>query len=207
MGVEVKRITDPAFGAYGKVITRYELSQLLEKMGETPLPEDVIYVPSDPQLEAVKAAKELAAGVYGGMPIQIGYCNGHNRRLNAVEYHRDAELDIAVDDLVLLLGKEQDIRPDHTYETARMEAFLVPAGTAVLLYETTLHYAPCQTSEQGFRCVIVLPRGTNEDMAPIEIKNSEDRLLFARNKWLIGHPEGGLPENAFIGLVGENLMV
>ena len=53
MGVEVKRITDPAFGAYGKVITGYELSQLLEKMGETPLPEDVIYVPSDPQLEAV----------------------------------------------------------------------------------------------------------------------------------------------------------
>ena len=38
MGVEVKRITDPAFGAYGKVITGYELSQLLEKMGETPLP-------------------------------------------------------------------------------------------------------------------------------------------------------------------------
>ena len=207
MGVEIKKITDPAFLVYGKIITGYELSGLLEKMKKTPLPGDVTYVPSVSELEADEVSGELAAGVYGGMPIQVGYCNGHNRKLNAVEYHRDAELDIAVDDLVLLLGKEQDIHPDHTYDTSRMEAFLVPAGTAVLLYETTLHYAPCQTSEAGFRCVIVLPKGTNEDMAPLKEKNSEDRLLFARNKWLIGHAEGGLPENAFNGLVGENLMV
>lgn len=207
MGVEIKKITDPAFRAYGKVVDGYRLSELLTEMKKTPLPQGVEYVPSVPELEGLKVSGELAAGVYGGMPIQVGYCNGHNQKLNAVEYHRDAELDIAVDDLVLLLGKEQDIRPDHTYETSRMEAFLVPAGTAVLLYETTLHYAPCQAGEEGFRCVIILPRGTNEDMAPLEEKNPEDRLLFARNKWLIGHPEGGLTERAFIGLVGENLSV
>ena len=61
------------------------------------------------------------------MPIQIGYCNGHNKKLNAVEYHRDSEVDIAVDDLILILGKQQDIEEDHTYDTSRMEAFLVPA--------------------------------------------------------------------------------
>ena len=36
-------------------------------------------------------------------------------------------------------------------------------------------------------------------------KREEDKMLFAVNKWLIGHPEGGLPEGAFIGLKGENL--
>ena len=41
---------------------------------------------------------------YGGLEIQIGYCNGNNKKLNAVEYHRSSELDIAVDDLILLLG-------------------------------------------------------------------------------------------------------
>ena len=193
MGMTVKKVTDPAFKAYGRVITGYDFSGLLKAMEQTPLPEDVIYIPSLPEMEALPAAKELENGIYGQMPIQIGCCNGHNKKLNAVEYHRDSEVDIAVDDLILILGKQQDIEEDHTYDTSRMEAFLVPAGTAV--------------KDEGFRCVIVLPRDTNLDMEPVEVKDPEDRLLFARNKWLIGHAQGGLPEGAFIGLKGENLSV
>ena len=207
MGMTVKKVTDPAFKAYGRVITGYDFSGLLKAMEQTPLPEDVIYIPSLPEMEALPAAKELENGIYGQMPIQIGCCNGHNKKLNAVEYHRDSEVDIAVDDLILILGKQQDIEEDHTYDTTRMEAFLVPAGTAVEVYATTLHYAPCHVKDEGFRCVIVLPRDTNLDMEPVEVKDPEDRLLFARNKWLIGHAQGGLPEGAFIGLKGENLSV
>ena len=207
MGMTVKKVTDPAFKAYGRVITGYDFSGLLKAMEQTPLPEDVIYIPSLPEMAALPAAKELENGIYGQMPIQIGCCNGHNKKLNAVEYHRDSEVDIAVDDLILILGKQQDIEEDHTYDTSRMEAFLVPAGTAVEVYATTLHYAPCHVKDEGFRCVIVLPRDTNLDMEPVEVKDPEDRLLFARNKWLIGHAQGGLPEGAFIGLKGENLSV
>ena len=207
MGMTVRKVTDPAFKAYGRIITGYDFSGLLKAMEQTPLPEDVIYIPSLPEMEALPAAKELENGIYGQMPIQIGCCNGHNKKLNAVEYHRDSEVDIAVDDLILILGKQQDIEEDHTYDTSRMEAFLVPAGTAVEVYATTLHYAPCHVKDEGFRCVIVLPRDTNLDMEPVEVKDPEDRLLFAMNKWLIGHAQGGLPEGAFIGLKGENLSV
>ena len=207
MGMTVRKVTDPAFKAYGRIITGYDFSGLLKAMEQTPLPEDVIYIPSLPEMEALPAAKELENGIYGQMPIQIVCCNGHNKKLNAVEYHRDSEVDIAVDDLILILGKQQDIEEDHTYDTSRMEAFLVPAGTAVEVYATTLHYAPCHVKDEGFRCVIVLPRDTNLDMEPVEVKDPEDRLLFARNKWLIGHAQGGLPEGAFIGLKGENLSV
>ena len=207
MGMTVRKVADPAFKAYGRVITGYDFSGLLMSMEHTPLPEDVIYIPSLPEMEALSDAKELERGIYGQMPIQIGCCNGHNKKLNAVEYHRDSEVDIAVDDLILILGKQQDIEEDHTYDTSRMEAFLVPAGTAVEVYATTLHYAPCHVKDEGFRCVIVLPKGTNLDMEPVDVKDPEDRLLFARNKWLIGHAEGGLPEGAFIGLKGENLSV
>lgn len=207
MGMTVRKVTDPAFKAYGRIITGYDFSGLLKAMEHTPLPEDVIYIPSLPEMEALSDAKELERGIYGQMPIQIGCCNGHNKKLNAVEYHRDSEVDIAVDDLILILGKQQDIEEDHTYDTSRMEAFLVPAGTAVEVYATTLHYAPCHVKDEGFRCVIVLPKGTNLDMEPVDVKDPEDRLLFARNKWLIGHAEGGLPEGAFIGLKGENLSV
>ena len=207
MGMTVRKVADPAFKAYGRVITGYDFSGLLKAMEHTPLPEDVIYIPSLPEMEALSDAKELERGIYGQMPIQIGCCNGHNKKLNAVEYHRDSEVDIAVDDLILILGKQQDIEEDHTYDTSRMEAFLVPAGTAVEVYATTLHYAPCHVKDEGFRCVIVLPKGTNLDMEPVDVKDPEDRLLFARNKWLIGHAEGGLPEGVFIGLKGENLSV
>ena len=44
-----------------------------------PVPEDVIYVPSVDELEALDVAKELQNRAYGGLPIQIGYCNGHNK--------------------------------------------------------------------------------------------------------------------------------
>ena len=33
----------------------------------------------------------------------------------------------------------------------------------------------------------------------------EDKLLAAKNKWLIGHAEGGLDAGAHIGLIGKNL--
>ena len=44
--------------------------------------------------------------------------------------------------MILLVGRQQDITEDYTYDTDQIEAFLVPAGTAVEMYATTLHYAP-----------------------------------------------------------------
>ncbi len=205
--MKIRLAEDPAFRAYGRIIEGYDFRGLLEAMERTPVPEDVVYVPSVPEFEALPEYDKVKNGLYGQMPVQIGYCNGHNRKLNAVEYHRDSEVNIAVDDLILILGKQQDIREDYTYDTSNMEAFLVPAGTAVELYATTLHYAPCHVEKKGFRCVVILPRGTNMDLEPVEAGNAEDRLLFAVNKWLIGHEEGGLPQGAFIGLKGENLTI
>lgn len=205
--MEIKSVTHDSFKQYGKIITGYDCGELLNRMGETPLPEDVVYVPSVESLESLTIAKEIEENIYGQMPIQIGYCNGHNTLLNAVEYHRDSEINVAVTDLVLILGKQQDITDAYTYDTAQMEAFLIPANTMVEIYGTTLHYAPCHVEEGGFRCVVVLPKGTNMDLKAVDKKTQEDELLFARNKWLIGHKEGGLPEEAYLGLIGENLTI
>ena len=78
---------------------------LLKAMEHAPLPlDEVIYEPSIEELEGLKIADEMKERAYGGLEIQIGYCNGNNKKLNAVEYHRSSELDIAVDDLILLLA-------------------------------------------------------------------------------------------------------
>lgn len=202
------QVTDPEFKKYGRVITGYDLAELLREMKKTPLPEGVDYVASVPELEMLPAAKEIADGIYGQMPIQIGFCNGHNRKLNALEYHRDSEINVAVTDMVLLLGWLPDVEPDYTLDTATVKAFFVPAGTAVELYATTLHYAPCQADEHGFRCSVILPRGTNGELKekPV-VRCGEEKLTTAVNKWLIGHAQGGLSGDCFIGLKGENLTV
>ena len=204
--MEVMDVRGPEFKAYGRVIEGYDVSGLMKALESTPLPDGVVYVASVPELEALSAAKELADGIYGQMKIQVGYCNGHNRKLNALEYHRDSEVNLAVKDLILLLGKQQDISEDFTYDTSKVKAFLVPAGTLIEVYATTLHYAPCEAGDEGFRCVVVLPQGTNMELdhRPVD-RCGEEKLLAARNKWLIGHEEGGLDEGAWIGLTGENI--
>lgn len=201
-------VKDPEFKEYGRVIEGYDLGELLAAMEKTPCPSDVVYVASVPELEALAVERELSEGVYGQMPIQIGYCNGHNRMLNALEYHRDSEINVAVSDLILLLAREAEVEDDFTLDTGKVKAFFVPAGTMIEVYATTLHYAPCQAGEGGFRCVVVLPRGTNAALkGQPPVKDGEEKLLAAVNKWLIGHPEGGLPEGSWLGLRGENLSV
>lgn len=208
MGLQIKKITDKSFAKYGRVITEYDVTPLLNAMENTPLPEEVVYVPSVKELEKVPVAEQLESGMFGGIPIQIGYCNGHNHLLNAVEYHRNSEVNIAVTDMILILGMEQDLNPDFTYETSKMEAFFVLAGTTVELYATTLHYAPCSVGDNGFKDIIILPKHTNRDLDNVPSKIGEGALLFAKNKWLIGHKESGLESSdGFIGLIGENLSV
>jgi hypothetical protein len=82
----------------------------------------------------------------------------------------------------------------------------VPAGVAVELYATTLHYAPCTAEGDGFRCIVVLPKNTNLELETAAGTKGEDRLLTARNKWLIAHEEAGI-EGALCGLKGENITV
>ena len=206
-------VNDLAFHKYGRVISNVDLTELVQVLKETPVPENVVYEPSVKALEELPVMKTLERVTYGEMPIQIGYCNGHNVLLNALEYHRSSEINIAATDAILLLGALQDVEPDYTYDTANVEAFLLPVGTAVELYATTLHYAPCSVNGQGFQVAIVLPKGTNyplegEHAAVKDNKASnEDALITATNKWLIGHAEGGLDEGAFLGLKGKNLNV
>ena len=139
------------------------------------------------------------------MPIQVGMCWGHNTKLNCLEYHRDSELNIGAGEFVLLLAKAEDI-VDGKLDTAKVKAFRAPAGAVVEVYETSLHYAPCQVDENGFRVAIVLPKGTNTGKPEITARNTEDGWLWACNKWLLAHADASeAAQGAYVGLVGENI--
>ena len=86
-------VTDVRFKKYGRIVKDVDFKELIEEMKKTPCPEDVIYVASVPELEALPVFDELMERTYGEMPVQIGYCNGKNKLLNALEYHRSSEIE------------------------------------------------------------------------------------------------------------------
>lgn len=207
MGLKIQNVKDAAFKQYGRVIEGLDFTEFLDVLTKTTeAPDHVIYVASDANLEALPVAKELQNNCYGGLPIEIGYCNGTNTKLNCLEYHKDSEINIAADDAVLLVARLQDAA-DGPIDSSKVEAFLVEKGTAVELYSTTMHYAPCSGKKgASFRVAIVLPKGTNGPKPEMTCKNDEDKRLFALNKWLIAHPDTSeAKQGAVIGITGENI--
>ncbi|MCL2096207.1 MAG: DUF4867 family protein [Oscillospiraceae bacterium] len=207
--------SDKAFGRYGFEVTGYDFKDLIDALAKTHCPKDsVTYKAEEPSLQNLPVCEQIKNNLFGGMPVQLGYCNGHNLKLNCFEYHRGSELIVAGTPLVLLLADLRDIsfdeENDASLDTSKTEAFYIPGGAAVLLYETTLHYAPCtaKTESDCFRSVIGLLKGTNVGKQDIAPANTRDRMLRAANKWLLAHPETGEAKNgAYIGLTGENIEI
>ena len=202
----IKPITDETFKSYGRILTaQYNVEELIEGLKTKEAPTDaVIYVPSDEALESLAIGKTITDSFFGGLPTQIGYCNGTNNKLNAVEYHRCSRLGVAGTNLILLRGKQKDISADFTYATNLIEAFFVPEGEVFEMYATTLHYAPCSVEGKPFRNIVALPKDTNTSITVTLGDTVEDKLMTAKNKWLIAHAEAGI-EGAFVGLKGENI--
>ena len=140
------------------------------------------------------------------MPFQFGWCNGHNTRLNCLEYHRDSEFNLSPGDFILLLAKLDEI-VDGKLDTGRVKAFRVPAGTLVEVYSTTLHYAPCHTDQaRGFKVLVALPKGTNTEKPNLPVQGGDDVWLWACNKWLLAHPDSAeAAQGAAAVLTGQNL--
>lgn len=204
--MRIYAVSDPEFRPYGKVLDGYDTTVLVAAMKAVPMPQNgTAYLPSISALEESGIFDAMRNRAYGGMPIQIGMCWGYNTKLNCLEYHRDSEVNVGEQDFILLLAKQDEIE-NGKLNTAKVKAFRVPAGAAVEVYGTTLHYAPCQVSGDGFRVAVVLPKGTNEEKPAIEPQNEEDTWLTARNKWLLAHPEScEAKSGAHIGLTGKNI--
>ncbi len=216
--VTILSVEDEAFASYGRIISGFDVSEMLSVMEQTtPIPEEGnCYVASVEDLEELAVSKELQQLVYGDMPIQVGYCNGRNSTYNGFEYHKGSEINIAVCDFMLVLGHSYEIK-DLSYDIKQAQVFFVPKGTIIEMYQTTLHLSPLKVSDEGFRDVVILPRGTNTPLSDdikrerdnkIQAKEADEELqmLLQRNKWVIAHPdrEPLIKQGALAGVKGEN---
>lgn len=205
-GLKLYSVTDPEFRRYGRILD-VETDELAAVLAATPIPEQGnVYCASAPELEAVSLMGTLRRVCFGDMAIQAGYCNGNGFKLNALEYHKCCEVNFSTTGLVLLLALPEQL-DDGKLNSADVLGFYLPAGVAVEIFPLVLHFAPCRITEEGFRCLVVLEKGTNE---PLDSVNTaapgEEKLLWMRNKWLTCHPDSPQKEKgAFVGISGENL--
>ena len=192
-------VGDPAFATFGRVVDGLEVSPLLAAAHAVSLPQEgTQYTASEPTFEALPIAKKIADELFGQMPTQIGFCFGHNRLLNAVEWHTSSEINVAVTPLVLILGHTYSIQ-NGTLSSDKLTAFFVPAGTVIEVFATTLHFCPCEVEETGFGC------GTN---TPCDTPPA-DKRMFRKNKWLLAHEDNAalIARGAVAGITGENYML
>ena len=207
--MKIESVLSPAFAAYGRVVDGLDeaRAEILSALARTPLPaEGTAYRAMDSALQELPAAAEVSEHLFGGMPCQLGWCNGRNTKLNCLEYHRDSEYNLANEDFILLLARRDEIE-NGRLDTGKVRAFRVPAGTLVEVYATTLHYAPCHTDpDKGFRVLVALPAGTNTAKPDIAPKTGEDAWLWACNKWLLAHPDSAeAAQGAAAVLDGKNI--
>ena len=199
-------VFDEAFRPYGRVVEGYPTEGILSALRQTPVTDGVVYEPRVQSLHDAKDAEAVGEALFGGMPFQLGFCNGHNTKLNCLEFHRDSEFNLGAEDFILLIAKQDEII-NGKLDTSKVVAFKAPAGVLVEVYATTLHYAPCHVdAAKGFQVLVALPAGTNTDYRPVNNANALDAMIWARNKWLLAHPDSDeAKQGAVVALTGENI--
>lgn len=202
---------DDRFSRYGSIVRGIDPAAYREAILKQPQPESgVNYVASISELENLPVTSVIWDLIFGELPVQAGFVRGFNQTLTALEYHKSIEVNVALTDMILLLGHTGDIVDGHISYN-RVELFYVPVGTTVEISPTTLHFAPVQVDENGFCVIVILPRGTNLPLdggLPSGNATGEERLLFMKNKWLIaaeGSPQA--ERGGYVGLDGERIIV
>lgn len=203
-------VHDDEFKSYGRVVAGYDFSGMIAYMEtQTDIPEKGNqYVPSVPELEADCVKTQVEQELYGGLPIQIGFCNGRNMSYNGFEYHKCSEINIAVTDFYLVLGHTWEME-GQTFCTDDAKVFFVEKGTAIEMYQTTLHLSPCRVTDEGYKDIVILAKGTNTEFGENEQRTSpegEATILLKKNKWIIAHPdwEPLRKQGAYPGVKGIN---
>ena len=149
--MKIQKANASAFRKYGQVLEGRKLTGLIKEMKHT-VPEDVIYVPSVEELEALDIMKDhqnkdtrlIRIGYRNAIKQQEAECSGvhHQFRIDMFMY------------LVLLMDISRT-ELDHTYDTSKIEASCT-AGTGNR--GTTLPHS--MWTEQAFSVCCCTLKGT-----------------------------------------------
>ncbi|HAO61506.1 MAG TPA: DUF4867 domain-containing protein [Erysipelotrichaceae bacterium] len=209
--IQIHSVHDPEFSRFGEVLDVSEFGDLIRYLElHTTVPSvGNEYVPHRAELGDLVSDLSVIHNTFGRVPLEYGYVNGNNSKLNALEFHKSSEINVCVTPLVLLLAHIEDI-DDSTFHSSKVTAFYIPQNTAIEVYSTTLHFSPCKVTDSGFKCAVILPYGTNMEFVSAKGNQGKyGKFLFKTNKWLLNHPENTrmVELNAINAIHGENIEI
>lgn len=178
---EFHTVDEPLFETFGRVLN-YDIKELTKNIHHNyPMPlVKSEYIPKV-ELSNYPVLVDIQKDIYGELPIQTGIVHGYNQSLTGIEYHQGSEVNVAIMDCVLLLGKRYDMK-NNTFHSNQATAFYVKAGQCIEIFSDTLHYTPIQVNKDGFSMIVILLDGTN---TPLDTK--AEGMLIKKNKWYITH--------------------
>lgn len=209
--IQIHSVHDPEFSRFGEVLDVSEFGDLIRYLElHTTVPSvGNEYVPHRAELGEIASNITVIHNTFGMVPLEYGYVNGNNSKLNALEFHKSSEINVCVTPLALLLAHIEDI-DDSTVHSSKVTAFYIPQNTAIEVYSTTLHFSPCKVVDSGFKCAVILPYGTNMEFVSAKGNQGKySKFLFKTNKWLLNHPENTrmVELNAISAIQGENIEI
>lgn len=203
---KILSIDDPDFKKYGKVYTKYDISEVkdyMDKNVKISSPSN-FYTPSNKDLEKIPAIQEMGKDIYAFMPIEAGECTGQSTNFSAIEYHQGSETNIMLTDVIMVLGQRSTLDTKGEYSPSEDgQIFFVPAGTVVEFYSTTLHYAPIKVHDSGFSIIVILIKASNEEL-PADFK-SDNKRIVKQNKFQLVDPsrKDKIAIGVEVGLTGK----
>lgn len=203
--IKFYHVDDKEFASFGRIIKNIDTKEIIETAEKIEKPKNgSLYLPSCDDFEVLPIASEIENLCFGTLPAQIGYCWGHSNFLDATEWHSSNEINIAITDLVLILGHVWDIE-NNKIDSSKFKAFYLPKGTMVEVYSTTLHFCPCEVSKEGFGCVVALPVGTNTPLTTAV----NDPIIFKKNKFLLSHVDNNalVSKGVVAAITGTNFEI
>ncbi|NGP45708.1 DUF4867 family protein [Bacillaceae bacterium SIJ1] len=204
----IHAVTSEEFAPFGEVLSDFPVQMCRDWLSSLKIPDQGnLYVASVEEWEEGLGKTMLEDQYFGGMPIQIGYCNGRNETVNGLEYHQGDELMFVERDCVLYVMDRRAWDPEQSIQADQLSFFYLPADTAVRLYSTTMHLSPCTVLSSGYKTLIVLLAGTNTPLS--QSHRYSDPFLFQKNKWLVAHEDHDVWINAGVpvGIRGPKLRI
>ena len=203
-------VNSEEFNRYGVVIKTSEISvagrenlvAYLTTDTEAPVSGNV-YVADDGAIHQMAVADEIKS-VLAYDEVQFGYCHGNSSKVNALEWHECQELVLAATECALYLGHPEalvTVEGHLNFDSKNLIAVQLKQGEIIRLEPRIMHFAPTKVTEDPYRTLIVLEKGTN---TPLE--HQGEGHLFMENKWLITHSDRQdlVEKGAWPGLVGLN---
>jgi len=203
---KILSIEDPDFKKYGTVYDNYDIGEVTEYMNknvEISSPEN-FYTPSNVELEKIPVIQKMGNDIYAFMPIEAGECTGQSTNFSAIEYHQGSETNIMLTDVIMVLGQRATLDTKGVYSPRDDgQIFFVPAGTVVEFYSSTLHYAPIKVHDSGFSIIVMLIKGSNEEL-PAGFK-SDNKRIVKQNKFQLVDPsrKDKIAIGVQVGLTGK----